>query len=578
MTGYARRLVGFLVLYGVAVWLGLLLEARYDGLTPLWPASGLALAMVWRWGWCYWPVVAVGEFATAVLLLQQPVLQGILGASIQLGEMALAVYLLRPFGPYGWQETYRGVLSFVALGALLSPIGGALLGTLGLCGFGLLSWDSYPVAAALWWLGDAMGILIVAPVLLTYDQWSFQDRRARQRYDLIVAVLIGCGVLLAWGPVDGRPLFFLLMPLVAFAAIAGNMAGASVATALLALVVLGLAQGEMVTDFALAVHIAFVGTAALTGQCLAVALANARRLRIQLEHRTRHDTLTELPNRQTFEALLREGNGHLSPARGLLVIDLDQFKLVNDSTSHQTGNRLLRELAGVLEGALAGKPAVLARFGGDEFAVVVDGEDEEALLTLAEGLRCAIQGHLFQVDGRRLTLTASIGATLIDPGEDPVVHALKRADVARFAAKEQGRNRVCFYRGHEEDLRLFQGDMHQASRLRAVLEAHGFRLYGQRIAPALAAPLATAGPEDPPSFEVLLRLADDGQWVSPGRILPSVERFGLMLALDQWVIERVFALHGRHPSPRRFFIKLCGAPLHAPHFAAVVTHRAAPPG
>jgi diguanylate cyclase (GGDEF)-like protein len=165
----------------------------------------------------------------------------------------------------------------------------------------------------------------------------------------------------------------------------------------------------------------------------------------QLSHMASHDALTNLPNRRSLEERLEQaifdaGRGR---AGSLLFLDLDNFKLVNDTLGHAAGDRLLVELTQLLGQQLRAGD-VLARLGGDEFAIILGDTDTEQGRRIAERLRAAVEAFRFRTDGRSFELGLSIGLTAIDGGQQAQV-LLAQADIAMYAAKEQGRNRVALY-------------------------------------------------------------------------------------------------------------------------------------
>ena len=223
-----------------------------------------------------------------------------------------------------------------------------------------------------------------------------------------------------------------------------------------------------------------------------------------LSHQATHDSLTGLINRTELERRLARvltGADTRDP-HALLFLDLDQFKLVNDTCGHAAGDALLRQLPAVLERPLR-KRDTLARLGGDEFGVLLEHCPEEHALRIAQQLVQAIQEFPFAWEDKRFTVGVSIGLVGIPAGGDTLAEVMSAADRACYAAKDKGRNRVHVYAASDEELRQRQGEMQWIPRLHRALAEDRFRLYAQ---PVVA--LNDHGPEIEYS-EVLLRLADE---------------------------------------------------------------------
>jgi diguanylate cyclase (GGDEF)-like protein/PAS domain S-box-containing protein len=276
-------------------------------------------------------------------------------------------------------------------------------------------------------------------------------------------------------------------------------------------------------------------------QLLMVAsdISEQRQLTELLSHQASHDVLTELYNRRAFEhrlqAALQSGTVG-SPLSLLLYLDLDQFKLINDTSGHLAGDQLLAQLANVMRRQLRGAD-VLARLGGDEFgALVAEVADHAAAEQVAERMRRCVDGYVFIWEQRSYTISASIGGVMIDRPGLLMKDLLAQADTACYMAKELGRNRVHFYSERDDEAARRRGEMEWANRLRWAVDEHRLMLTYQEIWPL---PLAAGGQ---PSIELLLRFRDEsGQLVVPGVFMPAAERYGLMPLVDRWVIETALA-------------------------------------
>lgn len=300
------------------------------------------------------------------------------------------------------------------------------------------------------------------------------------------------------------------------------------------------------------------------GKLLMVAsdITDQRQLTEQLGYQASHDALTELYNRREFErrlqdALLTIGVG--APPALLLYIDLDQFKLINDTSGHLAGDQLLAQLAIVMRRNLGGTD-VLARLGGDEFGVLAAGVDERAdAQSIAERMRRCIDGYVFIWEKRSYTISASIGGVVIDRPGVTVRDLLAHADAACYMAKELGRNRVHFYSDADAKTATRRSEMEWANRLRWAIDEHRLRLTYQEI---WSLPLQAGGSSA--GIELLLRFRDEfGQLLAPGVFMPAAERYGLMPVIDRWVIETALAnfnhLHPAGSEVQMVAINLSGA-------------------
>lgn len=283
---------------------------------------------------------------------------------------------------------------------------------------------------------------------------------------------------------------------------------------------------------------------------VATDISEQRQLTELLSYQASHDALTDLYNRREFERRLDHVRAEVAngtSVAALFYIDLDQFKLINDTSGHIAGDQLLVQLAMVMREQLRGND-VLARLGGDEFGVLIaDVHDRAGVEEVGERLRRQIDGYVFVWDQRSYTITASIGVVMIEHADSSLDDPLAQADTACYIAKESGRNRMHFYSALDDDATRRQSEMEWANRLRWAVDEHLLLLKYQEIWP-LATSRATG-----PRIEVLLRFrGDNGLQVVPGAFLPAAERYGLMPMIDRWVIDTVIANFDRlHPEGAR---------------------------
>ena len=264
-------------------------------------------------------------------------------------------------------------------------------------------------------------------------------------------------------------------------------------------------------------------------------VTESKRLLRRLGYEASHDALTGLVNRREFEARLQRAieRAHAPGSAvnaALLYLDLDQFKIVNDTCGHPAGDALLRQLAQSYADHVRERDT-LARLGGDEFALIVEHCDLDHALTVAHKILEATRNLRYVCNGRLFQLGVSIGVTPIDARTAGVEDTLRRADHACYMAKERGRNRV--YVHHHGDLELAQrrNDMHWVTRLSHAFQYGQLQLYCQPIV-ALGQAAAAAH-----HYEILLRLRDgSARPIGPATFLPAAERYDVILKIDRWVL------------------------------------------
>lgn len=257
----------------------------------------------------------------------------------------------------------------------------------------------------------------------------------------------------------------------------------------------------------------------------------------EMEHQALHDDLTGLANRREFgnrlNALLEDSKRH-GTHHSLLYMDLDQFKIVNDTCGHIAGDELLRQLSALIN-AKVRQNDTLARLGGDEFGVLLTNCPVDRATKIAEVLRQTISDFQFDWQGKRFEIGVSIGVTTIDANSENATEVLSFADAACYVAKDKGRNRIQLYSGGEEFI-LKLREMNWVSRINLAIEEQRFRLFYQTILP-IASPCS--GMEHQ---EILLRMIDEnGHLISPGEFIPAAEKYNLMPTIDRWVIRTLFA-------------------------------------
>ena len=279
------------------------------------------------------------------------------------------------------------------------------------------------------------------------------------------------------------------------------------------------------------------GSGAVSGGVLVFHdVSEARELNRRLSYHASHDVLTGLVNRREFESRMERA---LKSAKAretsyaLCVLDLDQFKIVNDTCGHSAGDALLGQVGALLKSKVRWRDT-LARLGGDEFGILLESCSLDEAMRTAEALREAVRNFKFTWEERTFRLGASIGVVPISADNADVAAVLSAADSACQAAKEAGRNRVHSFEENDIDLMRRRREMQWAARINNALEEGRFELFRQTIMPLQK---AEAGAH----YELLLRMRDEaGKLVGPDNFMTAAERYGITPSIDRWVIENAF--------------------------------------
>lgn len=293
-----------------------------------------------------------------------------------------------------------------------------------------------------------------------------------------------------------------------------------------------------------------------------------------IHHLAFHDHLTGLVNRHEFDRRLKEALRSAKEsehAHVLLYLDLDQFKVINDTCGHQAGDQLLRQLAVVLREKVRSNDT-LARLGGDEFGLLLESCPLEQAHQIAEGIREAVANFRFVWQDKTFSVGVSIGMTPITSDARGVDEVLSAADVACYTAKDLGRNRVHVYLDDDSELLRRHNEMRWVSRIKQALEDERFVLYHQPMQALDVNACLHA------HSEFLLRMVgDDGEIILPGAFIPAAERYGVMTLLDRWVVKSVIEyladLYRQTPDTDElgtFFVNLSGASLNDAAFFSYI--------
>lgn len=259
---------------------------------------------------------------------------------------------------------------------------------------------------------------------------------------------------------------------------------------------------------------------------------------MKLAYHASHDQLTNLVNRPEFENRLKQalqtvttqGRQHV-----VMYLDLDQFKVVNDTCGHAAGDQLLRQVGALLKQKVR-EGDTLARLGGDEFGVLLENCPMQEAIRIAHELRQCIADFRFVSEGRSFNIGASIGVIHVADATLNLTDVLGAADAACYMAKEKGRNRVQFYRPHDSEVFLRRGEMEWVSRLQRALQDERFVLHAQKIISIQDRGARTV------HHELLVRMLDEhDKLIPPMAFIPAAERYSMMPLVDQWVLQSAFS-------------------------------------
>ncbi len=294
-------------------------------------------------------------------------------------------------------------------------------------------------------------------------------------------------------------------------------------------------------------------------------ISKEHHLRQQLTHQASHDALTGLYNRRELEFRL---NSLINTAKAtrqshsLLYLDLDQFKVVNDTAGHLAGDALLRQLVTVIQGRVRGDDT-FARLGGDEFAIILKNCPIERASGVAISFINTVHDFRFVWEDKTFEVGVSIGIVPINAHSEDIAAVLSRADLACYAAKQAGRNRMYVIDDNDKISNAKQNEIHSSHLLKA-LEEQRFVLYRQPI-------VSLQSNDNEVNYELLIRMKDEqGAIILPGSFLPAAERYNLITQIDKWVIHKVLTHLAQNPPNQKstgfFSINLSAASLNDPTF------------
>ncbi|OOE59479.1 hypothetical protein BZG13_03735 [Salinivibrio sp. ML323] len=287
-------------------------------------------------------------------------------------------------------------------------------------------------------------------------------------------------------------------------------------------------------------------------------------LMAQLDYNANHDSLTQLPNRRAFETLMENHLSRESQSPSVLAfIDLDLFKIINDSVGHHAGDEVLCQVSQALADNIRSDD-VVARLGGDEFALLLTHCNmHDAKHTIADLIK-QLEHLSFSYGERIFAISASVGLVDVNDATLTLSDLMSRADVAMYEAKSSGRGQIVDYNDISGTAQGRHSDMQMVGRITRALTENRFALYGQQVAPA-------QGPVVEHWYELLIRMIDtDGHIMNPGEFIPAAEAFGYIRDIDGWVVNYVLNTRAAElaESGLRFNINLSANSISDPKFQA----------
>jgi len=536
---FAYRLVLCTLLLSLVSWLAARAQPN-QGYVPIWPSGGIGLALLWRYGARYWPAILVSSTVLSMSTSVGPSLLVALGVGwLQVLIVMVALHLLHRWHVHvllsDMRQLTRFLLALLIATALSVPI----------YGIRVMLVFQYPPMKALafgadYFLSALLSFLIFTPLLVSWSRRTFDRPAKRWMFTIGMAAIAfgGWWVLLVDQHLQDR-LLFLLLPFVVLCALGAQIGGASAAAALLVMVMTAMAARIPVPVADSILRTLYALISVLTGYLVAAAFREREHVAAEMDSLARHDALTGLMNRFEFEN--RVANALQEAAArpyALLYLDLDQFKLVNDTCGHLAGDHMLRQLSKTIEDDLPAN-AILARLGGDEFGCLLPDAGPNEVQTVTSRLHETINSFEYLVGELRFTVGVSIGTTFLSAGEDQSPDdVLARADIACYAAKEHGRNRTHAYDPYDPGMQGHHSEIQRISQLQSDLASGVFELHVQRI-------IDLRGTVDSaPFYEVLLRHARGEPDEAIESVIGMAQRYGLLAQIDRWVLEQAASYLG----------------------------------
>lgn len=545
------RFLVYVALYVAAAEFAVVFVSLPTDVTLIWPSAGIAYAVLIFHGPKWWPVIPTGILLTHLLVTPAPwAFVPFSVASNTLATLAAVVATRRIAGAE--LITLRVSAGFILLlGGALSAGISAVIGVTGMLIAAMIEPQSVASSLGKWFAGDVFGIIVVTPfmlmVLRSIERGALTDTPmgfagTGEKLLWLASSALGIVTIVEASSASPAyalgmsflPLAFLLWSALRFEPIV--TAGVTMLFALIVVTLIGLGVGGFRAPSGLLetfILLSLLSVMAVVPQLVGAANYRVRAGAFDMLQRARTDRLTGLPSRTSFEESLAQtlaARPEIARGGAIAYVDLDEFKLVNDTASHAAGDEAIRQLASVMRAKLP-EDVLLARLGADEFGILWPDADLARAETDARQMRISVSEFRFAHADHVFALTASIGLVPFPPRRSSVAELFAQADTACYAAKELGGNRIQVQSPDNQAVVERTAAMGWIVRINDALENDRFELHGQRI--------LSFKPEPYESFEILLRLRDDhDEALLPSRFIPAAERFQLAGRIDRHVIDR----------------------------------------